>query len=137
MFPLTIRLTKHLYIEKVESADILPGIADELKRLAVNDVVMRDRNIIFKNAFFNRKQGRGHKMTMVDRGTFDYDTFSKTLVYRFSTTRSCLFCLGMSALFGLLAQSIFIWLFMFLWFYGVNWIICLIRQWRWFDGLLR
>jgi hypothetical protein len=137
MFPVTITLTKSISIEKVEAADILNGISDELKRLSVDDIVLDDRHVTFKNAFFNRKQGRWHLMAMVDSGTFDYNIYSKKLSYRYSTARSCLFCLGMSVLLGLFVQSFLVWLLGFLWLYGVNWIICLARQTGWFNKLFR
>ena len=99
----------------------------ELIRLKVNDITSNELRIDFTNAFFNG-QGRNHLMAPVDKGYFELDKESGKLIYCFSMLRMFLIASGMILFIGAMSRS---WLFLligFLWIFGVNWIINLIRQ---------
>ena len=137
MFPLTIKLERDLYFgEKDLHDNILKFISDKLIELELDEIRVDGNRVKFKNRFFNG-QRKWHLMAPIDNGYFDYDSIRQTLVYEFSTTRAFLFVLAISIFFGTISGSIGVGVFMFLWLYGMNWIICIIRHNRFLDELIR
>jgi hypothetical protein len=136
MFPLTIKLQRDLYFGEMNLHDnILKFISDKLIELELDEVKVDGDRVKFKNRFFNR-QGRWHLMATIDSGYFDYNSVRKTLIYEFSTTRAFLVILVISIFFGTISGSIGMAVFIFLWLYGMNWIICIVRHTRFLNELI-
>ncbi|MCL5247746.1 hypothetical protein M4I21_18175 [Cellulophaga sp. 20_2_10] len=126
MFPLIIKYKREL-TENIESQQVFDVIEKELIRLGVDKFKHSDLEIKFKNSFFNG-QGRWHLMAPVDKGYFKLDRKLWKLEYSFSVIRTFYISLAFSFFFGLISQSYKFGIIIFLWFFGMNWIITLIRQ---------
>jgi hypothetical protein len=136
MFPLTIKLERDLYFGEMDLHDhILKFISEKLIELELDEIKVDGNRVKFKNRFFNG-QRRWHLMATIDSGYFDYNNIRKTLVYEFSTTRAFLVVLVMSVFFGIISGSIGMSAVIFLWLYGMNWIICVIRHNRFLNELI-
>jgi hypothetical protein len=110
-------------------------ISDKLIELELDEIKVDGNRVKFKNRFFNG-QPRWHLMAPIDSGYFDYNSIRRTLVYEFSTTRAFLVVLAISIFFGIISGSTGVAVFMFLWLYGMNWIICIIRHNRFLNELI-
>ncbi|MBU3027903.1 hypothetical protein [Zobellia galactanivorans] len=126
MFPLNIKYNRKLN-KLSESNQILDLIEKELIRLKIDKIQRSELKINFKNSFFNG-QGRWHLMAPIDKGYLKLDGKSNNLEYSFSVIRTFYISLAFSLLFGLISQSYKFGIIIFLWFFGMNWIITLIRQ---------
>lgn len=126
MFPLNIKYKRKLNIDS-ENNQIIDIIEKELVRLKIDKIERSEFKINFKNSFFNG-QGRWHLMAPVDKGYLKLDSSLKKLEYSFSVIRMFYITLTMSLIFGLISQSYWIGTIFFLWLFGMNWIITLIRQ---------
>ena len=126
MFPLSIKYQLELNVNS-ENSQIFDIIEKELERLKIDKIKRSDLEINFENSFFNG-QGRWHLMAPVDKGYLKIDRKLRTLEYSFSVIRTFNIALAFSILFGLISQNYWIGIIFFLWFFGMNWIITLIRQ---------
>ena len=136
MFPITISFTKHLNVTDSNSLmQMFNSIQSKLKNLRVDKIVYNNTHIDFKNSFGNG-QGSWHLMAPVDSGYFDYNQVTLIMKYKISTLRMFLFALAFSCIVYILSNSIGTGLFMFLWLYGANWIVAVIRHHKFFKNLM-
>ena len=133
MFPLIIKYRRELSTNS-DAKQIFDIIEKELVRLKIDNVKRSDSAIIFENSFFNG-QGRWHLMAPVDKGDLKIHRHLKTLEYSFSLIRTFYIALAISLFFGLVSQSYWLGIVFFCWFFGMNWIITLIRQNLFIDKL--
>lgn len=126
MFPLNIKYNRKLNT-KSEISQIFDLIENELIRLKIDKIQRSEFKINFKNSFFNG-QGRWHLMAPIDKGYLKLDGKSNNLEYSFSVIRTFYISLAFSLFFGLISQSYKFGIIIFLWFFGMNLIITLIRQ---------
>jgi len=126
MFPLNIKY-KRILNSNSNSGQILDQIEKELTRLKIDKTQRSDLKINFENSFFNG-QGRWHLMAPVDKGYLKLNKNMKEIEYSFSVVRTFYIASGMALFFGLISQSYWIGIIFFLWLFGMNWIITLIRQ---------
>lgn len=126
MFPFNIKYHRKLNAN-FEKEKIFDEIEKELIRLKIDKIRRSDLEINFKNSFFNG-QGRWHLMAPIDKGYLKLNRTSRKLEYSFSIIRMFYITFGMSLFFGLISQSYWIGIIFFLWLFGMNWIITLIRQ---------
>jgi|TARA_B110000902_G_C13896170_1_gene432525 hypothetical protein len=126
MFPLNIKY-KRILNSNSNSGQILDQIEKELTRLKIDKTQRSDLKINFENSFFNG-QGRWHLMAPVDKGYLKLNKNIKEIEYSFSVVRTFYIASGMALFFGLISQSYWIGIIFFLWLFGMNWIITLIRQ---------
>lgn len=131
--PLNIKYKRKLNTDS-EINQIIDIIENELVRLKIDKIERSDFKINFKNSFFNG-QGRWHLMAPIDKGYLKLDSNFNNLEYSFSVIRMFCISLIVSLFFGLIAQSYWIATIFFLWFFGMNWIITLIRQNLFIDKL--
>ena len=135
MFPFNIKY-KRILNSKADSRQIFDEIEKELKRLKVDKIQRSHLKIEFENSFFNG-QGRSHLMAPVDKGYLKLDNNLKNLEYSLSVVRTFYITTAMALFFGLISQSYWIGIISFLWFFGMNWIITLIRHNRFANKLRR
>ena len=126
MFPLKIKFQRELIVD-IESKKIFDIIEKELIRLKIDEIELYDSQINFKNSLFNG-QGRWHLMAPIDKGYFKLNKTLGTLEYSISVIRMFYITLSMSFFFGLISKSYWIGLFCFLWLFGMNMILTLIRH---------
>ena len=126
MFPLKIKFQRELIVD-IESKKIFDIIEKELIRLKIDEIELYDSQINFKNSLFNG-QGRWHLMAPIDKGYFKLNKTLGTLEYSISVIRMFNITLSMSFFFGLISKSYWIGLFCFLWLFGMNMILTLIRH---------
>ena len=126
MFPFNIKY-KRILNSKSDSRQVFDQIEKELTRLKIDKIRRSELKIEFENSFFNG-QGRGHLMAPVDKGYLKLDSNRKKLEYSFSVIRTFYITSMMALFFGLISQSYWIGIIFFLWLFGMNWIITLIRQ---------
>ena len=126
MFPLNIKY-KRILNSNSNSGQILDQIEKELTRLKIDKTQRSDFKINFENSFFNG-QGRWHLMAPIDKGYLKLNKNMKEIEYSFSVVRTFYIASGMALFFGLISQSYWIGIIFFLWLFGMNWIITLIRQ---------
>ena len=126
LFPLNIKY-KLILNSNSDSGQIFDQIEKELTRLKIDKIQRSDLKIKFENSFFNG-QGRWHLMAPVDKGYLKLDMNLKELEYSFSVIRTFYITSAMALFFGLIAQSYWIGIIFFLWLFGMNWTITLIRQ---------
>lgn len=126
MFPLKITY-KRILNSKSDSSQVLDKIEKELIRLKIDKIHRSDLKIEFENSFFNG-QGRWHLMAPVDKGYLKLDSNLKIMKYSFSLVRTFYIASAMALVFGLFSQSYWIGIIFFFWFFGMNWLITLIRQ---------
>ncbi len=126
MFPLNIKYRRELNSNS-KSSQIFDLIEKELTRLKIDKIQRSELKIDFKNSFFNG-QGRWHLMAPVDKGYLKLDRELRKLEYSFSVIRTFYISLAFSLIFGLISQSYRFGIIIFLWFFGMNLIITLIRQ---------
>ena len=126
MFPLNIKY-KRILNSNSKSGQILDQIEKELTRLKIDKTQRSDLKINFENSFFNG-QGKWHLMAPVDKGYLKLNKNMKEIEYSFSMVRTFYITSGMGLFFGLISQSYWIGIIFFLWLFGMNWIITLIRQ---------
>lgn len=126
MFPLKIKY-KRILNSNSNSGQILDQIEKELTRLKIDKTQRSELKINFENSFFNG-QGRWHLMAPVDKGYLKLNKNMKEIEYSFSIVRTFYITSGMALFFGLFSQSYWFGVISFLWLFGMNWIITLIRQ---------
>ena len=135
MFPFNIKYQRELNVNS-DSSQIFDIIEKELVRLKIDKIKRSDLEINFDNSFLNG-QGRWHLMAPIDKGYLKLDYQLKKLEYSFSVIRTFYITLGMSLFFGLISQSYWIGIIFFLWLFGMNWTITLIRQNKFLNKLKR
>ncbi|WP_339662457.1 hypothetical protein [Croceibacter atlanticus] len=126
MFPFNIKY-KRILSSKSDSGQVFDQIEKELTRLKIDKIHRSELKIEFENSFFNG-QGRWHLMAPVDKGYLKLDSNLKKLEYSFSVVRTFYITSIMALFFGLISQNYWIGIIFFLWLFGMNWIITLIRQ---------
>jgi hypothetical protein len=126
LFPFNIKY-KRILSSKSDSRQVFDQIEKELTRLKIDKIRRSELKIEFENSFFNG-QGRWHLMAPVDKGYLKLDSNLKKLEYSFSVIRTFYITSMMALFFGLISQSYWIGIIFFLWLFGMNWIITLIRQ---------
>jgi hypothetical protein len=126
LFPFNIKY-KRILNSKSDSRQVFDQIEKELTRLKIDKIRRSELKIEFENSFFNG-QGRWHLMAPVDKGYLKLDSNLKKLEYSFSVIRTFYITSMMALFFGLISQSYWIGIILFLWLFGMNWIITLIRQ---------
>ena len=102
-------------------------IEKELIQLKVDKIDHFPSKIHFQNSFFNG-QGSNHLMATVDKGYFNIDSEFRELEYSFSVTRMFYITSSMSIFLGLVSQSYLATIFFFLFLFGMNLAITLIRH---------
>lgn len=135
LFPLNIKYRRKLN-SNFDSRQIFDQIEKELTLLKIDKIQRLDLIIKFENSFSN-KQGRWHLMAPVDRGYLKLNKNLKELEYSFSVIRTFYITSAMALLFGLISQSYWIGIIFFLWLFGMNWTITVIRQNRFLNKLKR
>ncbi len=133
MFPLNIKYNRKLNTNS-EISQIFDLIENELIRLKIDKIQRSEFKINFKNSFFNG-QGRWHLMAPIDKGCLKLDGKSNNLEYSFSVIRTFYISLAFSLFFGLISKSYKFGIIIFLWFFGMNLIITLIRQYIFINKL--
>ena len=126
MFPLNIKYKRKLNSNS-DSGQIFDQIEKELIRLKIDKIQRSDLKIKFENSIFNG-QGNWHLMASVDKGYLKLNRNLKELEYSFSVTRTFYITSAMALFLGLMSQSYWFGIISFLWLFGMNWIITLIRQ---------
>ena len=126
MFPLNIKYIRNLN-SKSDSRQILDQFEKELTRLKIDKIQRSELKVEFENSFFNG-QGRWHLMAPIDKGYLKLDNNLKKMEYSFSVVRTFYITSIMAIFFGIISQSYWIAIILFLWLFGMNWIIILIRQ---------
>tara|TARA_R110002020_G_scaffold8674_2_gene35077 strand:+ start:498063 stop:498506 length:444 start_codon:yes stop_codon:yes gene_type:complete len=126
LFPFNIKY-KRILSSKSDSGQVFDQIEKELTRLKIDKIHRSELKIEFENSFFNG-QGRWHLMAPVDKGYLKLDSNLKKLEYSFSVVRTFYITSIMALFFGLISQNYWIGIIFFLWLFGMNWIITLIRQ---------
>ncbi len=128
IFPLHINYTFKLSneTEHLNTTAILSIIKDRFKQLKVDEFIDDADTVKFKNRLFNG-QGRYHIFAPIDSGYFEYDNHHNKVTITFSTKRMVLIVLIISLFLGIISQSPLFALTSFLWIYGMNIIIFLIR----------
>lgn len=110
-----------------ETKQYLDIIEKELIKLKVDKIEYFPSKIHFKNSFFNG-QGSTHLMATVDKGYFKIDSELRELQYSFSVTRMFYITLSMSIFLGLISKSYLVAILFFLFLFGTNLAITLIRH---------
>jgi hypothetical protein len=126
MFAINIKY-KRSKTFSTETKQYLDLIEKELIRLNVDNIEQFPSKIHFKNSFFNG-QASTHLMATVDKGYFNIDSELRALEYSFSVTRMFYITLSMSIFLGLISQSYLATIFSFLFLFGMNLAITLIRH---------
>ena len=126
MFPLKIKY-KRILNSNSNSGQILDQIEKELTRLKIDKTQRSELKINFENSFFNG-QGRWHLMAPVDKGYLKLNKNMKEIEYSFSIVRTLYITSGMALFFVVFSRSFWFGVISFLWLFGMNWIITLIRQ---------
>ena len=126
MFPLNIKYIRNLN-SKYDNRQILDQFEKELTRLKIDKIQRSELKVEFENSFFNG-QGRWHLMAPIDKGYLKLDNNLKKMEYSFSVVRTFYITSIMAIFFGIISQSYWIAIIFFLWLFGMNWIIILIRQ---------
>ena len=135
MFPFVIKYKRTLKSNST-SEQIFEQIEKELIRLKIDKIQRLDFKIQFENSFFNG-QGRWHLMAPIDKGYIKIKSNLNELEYSFSVLRTFYITTAMALFFGLISQSYWIGIVFFLWLFGMNWIITLIRQNKFANKLKR
>jgi hypothetical protein len=136
MCPFYILFKRRLIIENPKSIALaLEYIQNKLKGLKVDQIVCHDNHIDFKNRLFNG-QGRWHLMAPINSGYFNYDKATSTIKYAISTSTALAFAFAFSCFVYFVSRSLTAAVLMFLWLYGMNLIIAMVRHQKFFNNLV-
>ncbi len=135
MFPITHTFKRKIKKKTLEINYLNASIHLALEKALVDNVLIVNSEIHFKNALFN-KQSRNHFMTNVDKGYFKIDNTSGQLIYHISMKRVFYFNFFFVLMISLFFKSL---LFSCL-FFGVicmlTWTITVIRHSRFLNKLV-
>ncbi len=124
---INMRIRTNIPYQHISAQVILSAIEAELHRLKITDISINENRLSFRNAMFNEIKS-SHLMNPVDRGYFKVETDRQRLTYSYSTKKMLLITLAMSVFIGFLSQMPIVGMIAFMWLFGGNWVIALIRH---------